>query len=106
MSYSINNLKRPLFSVLIANYNNGKFLKECLQSIFSQTYSNWEIIIVDDASTDNSLLIYKQYLNNNKIKICYNKKNKGVGYTKNKCVLYAKGDICGFIDSDDAIAPA
>jgi glycosyltransferase involved in cell wall biosynthesis len=93
----------PLFSVLVTNYNNGKYLEECLHSIFEQTYSNWEIIIVDDASTDKSLNIYKKYECNEKIQIFINTKNKGVGYSKHKCVSLAKGDICGFVDSDDTI---
>ena len=45
---------QPLFSVLIANYNNGKYLMEAIESVRQQTYINWEIILVDDASTDNS----------------------------------------------------
>lgn len=49
-----------LFSVLIANYNNGKYLMEGINSVYAQTYTNWEIILVDDASTDNSKEIYKE----------------------------------------------
>ncbi len=93
----------PLFSILIANYNNEKYLEECLNSVFHQTYTNWEIIIVDDASTDNSKSIYKKYKKDNRVKIFYNKKNKGCGYTKNKCVQLATGSICGFLDPDDLL---
>ena len=50
----------PLFSVLIANYNNGKYLHEAIASVYAQTYKNWEIILVDDASTDNSRELYKE----------------------------------------------
>lgn len=50
----------PLFSVLIANYNNGKYLMEAINSVYAQTYTNWEIILVDDASTDNFKEIYKE----------------------------------------------
>ncbi|MBO4738767.1 MAG: glycosyltransferase [Bacteroidales bacterium] len=50
----------PLFSVLIANYNNGKYLMEAINSVYAQTYTNWEIILVDDASTDNFKEIYKK----------------------------------------------
>lgn len=96
---------QPLFSVLIANYNNGKYLEACLQSIFSQTYTNWEIVIVDDASIDNSMSIYVKYKNNKQVKIFKNSENKGCGYTKRKCVEYAKGSICGFVDPDDALLP-
>lgn len=60
--------EHPLFSVLIANHNNGRFLEECLQSIFSQTYTNWEIIIVDDASSDNNTDIYLEFAHHPQIK--------------------------------------
>ena len=94
----------PLFSVLIANYNNGEYLEEALQSVFSQTYSNWEIILVDDASTDNSKEIYNKYQNDKRIHIYYNDKNYGCGFTKNRCVKLSNGEICGFLDPDDALA--
>ncbi len=92
------------FSILIANYNNGQFLEECLQSVFDQTYTNWEIILVDDGSTDlKSWEIYEKYKTHPKIKIFINDKNKGCGYTKNRCVKEATGFICGFLDPDDTI---
>ena len=97
-------LKSPLFSILIANYNNGRYLKECLQSIFYQTYSNWEVILVDDASTDNlSFEIYEKYKVHPQVHIFYNPTNKGCGYTKRTCVEKANGQILGFLDPDDAL---
>lgn len=95
----------PPFSVLIANYNNTSYLKETVDSIFKQTYQNWEIIIVDDCSTEDLSEIYKELTSNPKIKIFYNEDNKGVGFTKRKCIELASGDICGFVDPDDAIVP-
>jgi len=95
----------PLFSVLIANYNNGQYLEECLQSVFDQTYTNWEIIIVDDGSTDKiSHKIYQKYSNEDKIRVFKNKENKGCGYTKRRCVAEATGELCGFLDPDDYLA--
>ena len=52
--------KEPLFSILIANYNNGKYLMDAIESVRQQTYANWEIILVDDASTDNSHELYNE----------------------------------------------
>ncbi len=98
-------MSEPLFSILIANYNNGHFLEESLESIYKQTYKNWEIIIVDDCSTDNSLAIYKKIENNLKTKIFYNQENKGAGYAKRRCIEEATGEICGFLDPDDTLAP-
>jgi len=94
---------RPLFSVLIANYNNGKYLNDAMTSIFSQTYDNWEIIIVDDGSRDLSHIIYQKYENDSRIKVHENNKNYGCGYTKRKCVEYSSGEICGFLDPDDLL---
>lgn len=94
----------PLFSVLIANYNNGKYLEQCLSSIMAQTYTDWEIVIVDDASTDNSSDIYEKFIDDKRFTIVLNRKNEGCGYTKRKCVEMAQGDICGFVDADDALA--
>lgn len=95
----------PLFSVLIAQYNNGKYLDEAIDSVRAQTYANWEIILVDDFSADNSRDLYKNYANDERIKIFYNEKNKGCGYTKRRCAELANGEICGFLDPDDALLP-
>jgi len=95
-----------LFSILIANYNNGHFFKDCYRSILAQTYANWEAIIVDDGSTDDSVAIIKQIIgDDSRFKIFLNKENKGCGYTKNKCAELATGEILGFLDPDDALKP-
>ena len=95
-----------LFSILIANYNNGHFFKDCYESIMQQTFTNWEVIIVDDESLDDSVNIIKQLISNDKrFKLFQNIENKGCGYTKNKCAKLASGEILGFVDSDDALKP-
>ncbi|WBV51563.1 glycosyltransferase family 2 protein [Chryseobacterium gambrini] len=94
------------FSVLIANYNNGKFFKECYDSIIAQDYKNWEVIILDDASTDDSVEVIKKLISSDeRFKIYRNEENSGVGITKSKLIELAEGDICGFVDPDDAITP-
>jgi glycosyltransferase involved in cell wall biosynthesis len=98
-----NSSKEPLFSVLIASYNNGNFLPEAIDSVLRQSYSNWEIIIVDDSSTDDSFAIVQQFKNNNKIKFFLNEANKGCGYTKKRCAELASGEILGYLDPDDSI---
>lgn len=94
------------FSILIANYNNGKFFKSCYDSIISQKFTNWEVIILDDCSTDNSLeLINELIKGDSRFKLFENEVNCGVGITKAKLIELANGDICGFVDPDDAISP-
>lgn len=94
-----------LFSILIANYNNGRYLQEAIDSIFAQTYSNWEVIIVDDKSTDNSQQIYDRYVGDTRFHFYYNEENKGCGYTKKRCAELANGEFCGFLDPDDVLLP-
>lgn len=93
----------PLFSVLIANYNNGQYLQEAIDSVLAQSYPNWEIILVDDGSTDNSREIYSTLKDNPRIHIYYNDKNEGCGYTKRRCAELANGELCGFLDADDIL---
>ena len=95
----------PLFSVLIANYNNGGYLQEAIDSVLAQTYDNWEVILVDDKSTDRSGAIYKKYAADGRFKIYYNDENRGCGYSKRRCAELATGELCGFLDPDDALLP-
>ena len=91
-------------SVLIANYNNAKYIDKCLNSIVKQTYKNVEIIFVDDNSSDNSINVAKKY--SNKIKLIKNKVKTGVGCFDQIQTFYtafkkSTGDIIFFLDSDD-----
>ena len=93
------------FSILIANYNNGKYFGDCYHSIISQTYPDWEAIIVDDCSTDDSLVqISLLIANDDRFKLVTNAKNEGCGFTKRRCADLAMGEICGFVDPDDTIS--
>jgi glycosyltransferase involved in cell wall biosynthesis len=93
-----------MFSILVANYNNGDLFKDCWESILKQTYQDFEVVIVDDASTDQSINIIKEIVQNDpRVRIVVNDKNYGCGYTKRRCAEIAKGEICGFVDPDDAI---
>ena len=93
-----------LFSILVAHYNNFEYFKDFYKSVLAQTYQNFEIIIVDDRSTDDSLEKIKKYTaEDSRVKIFENETNRGVGFTKRKCVEMASGEICGFIDPDDAV---
>lgn len=97
-------MSKPLFSLLIANYNNGKYFQDCYKSIVAQTYDNWEVVIVDDGSSDDSVEIIKKIIGeDSRFKIEINTENKGCGFTKRKCAELATGEICAFLDPDDAI---
>ena len=94
------------FSVLVANYNNGKFFRDCYQSILSQSYTDWEVVILDDRSTDNSLQIIRELIGeDSRFRIVEHPKNEGVAVIKAKLIELARGAICGFVDPDDAILP-
>ena len=96
--------KKVLTSIIVVNYNNAKYIKKCLVSLFNQTYALKEIIVVDNFSKDNSLEILKKY--KKKIKIIVNKKRTSEGSFNQiesyyKGFLKSKGDIIFFLDSDD-----
>lgn len=92
------------FSVIIPVYNVEKFIGKCLDSVFQQTYSDYEIVAVNDGSTDSSLKILENYqINNPKLKII-SQKNKGLGGARNTGISNAKGEFLIFLDSDDYIA--
>tara|TARA_B100001121_G_scaffold268204_1_gene251970 strand:- start:1680 stop:2501 length:822 start_codon:yes stop_codon:yes gene_type:complete len=104
--YKIFFMKEIFVSVLILNYNNGKFLDRCIKSCLNQTYKNFEILVYDDKSSDNSLLILKKY-KKRKIKITINKSKKtGIAAFDAKNGYYrlikkSKGTIMFLLDSDD-----
>jgi glycosyltransferase involved in cell wall biosynthesis len=91
------------FSVLMANFNNEKYLETSIKSIISQTFQNWELVIVDDGSTDNSVQIIKPFLKDKRIKLITLKKNRGVGYSKKLGADNCQNDIIGVLDADDKL---
>lgn len=91
------------FSVIIPLYNKSGYIRKTINSVLSQTYKNFEIIIVNDGSTDDSLKIVKEY-ENDKIKI-YSKLNSGVSDTRNYGVNKANYDYIAFLDADDVFLP-
>ena len=94
-------------SLVIPLYNKEKYIVECLQSILAQTYPPSEIVIVNDCSTDNSVFVIEQFINEQKpsvqIKIAQNDVNSGPGITRNKGVEIATSDYVMFLDADDRI---
>lgn len=93
--------KQNKISIIVPVYNSEKYISKCLDSLVNQTYSNIEIIVINDGSIDNSDKIIKKY-NDKRIKY-YNKKNEGIGKTRNYGIDKATGEYVMFIDSDDYI---
>ena len=90
-------------SIIIPAYNSEKYIKKCLDSILEQTYKNYEIIIVNDGSTDNTSKIIDEYKNEYEFIKVINISNHGQGYARNIALSQASGDYILFLDSDDFI---
>lgn len=88
------------FSVIVPVYNTQEYLKRCIESVLNQTYKNYEIILINDGSTDNSLEILKKYESNKKVKVI-SQKNHGLSYTRNVGISHATGNYIILLDSDD-----
>lgn len=93
----------PLISVIVPVYNVDRYIGECLTSLINQTYTNLEIICVDDGSSDNSGVICDQYAAHDKRIKVFHQKNKGAGAARNFALKHVQGKYIGFIDSDDYI---
>ena len=102
-------IENNIVSVIIPNYNNEYFIKEVIEHILKNTYTNIEIIIVDDKSTDNSVKIvetnFKKEIESRKIRLFLNTENSGTYYCRNKGILLSNGSFIFFVDGDDYIGP-
>lgn len=94
-------MDKPKYSILIPVYNVEKYVEECLDSVLNQTYPDFEIIIIDDGSTDSSGEICDKYAQKDvRIKV-YHQENQGLMMSRKNAVLYASGLYCLFLDADD-----
>ena len=97
---------KPLISVLMGIYNCEATLPDAIQSIIDQTYSNWELIMCDDGSTDGTAACARTFATkDSRIRFLSNGKNCGLGYTLNQCLKHAKGDFVARMDGDDLCSP-
>ena len=94
-----------LVSIIMPSYNTGKFIAETINSVLNQTYKNWELIIVDDCSTDNTDEVVEQFLIDKRINYLKNEKNSGAAVSRNRALKEAKGKWIAFLDSDDLWMP-
>ncbi len=97
---------QPKISIIIPVYNTEQYLQECLDSVLNQTFADFEVICIDDGSTDNSYLILEKYAKkDSRIKIFKNHSNIGCVATKNKAISKSQGEYIYPLDSDDIILP-
>lgn len=97
------NHQLPLISIIVPMHNAEKYIQRCIESIFKQSYKNYEIVLVDDHSTDNTLQLCRDSYNENRIIISSNSGGKGVSAARNFGINLAHGDYITFIDSDDIV---
>ena len=90
-----------LVSIIMPSYNTGRFIKETIESVLDQSYPAWELIIVDDCSTDNTDEVVNQYLVDERIRYIKNDTNSGAAVSRNRALREAKGKWIAFLDSDD-----
>ncbi len=101
----IKNYIPGLVSIVTPSYNTAQFIGETIRSVQAQTYSNWEMIIVDDCSTDDTDDVVREYLKDNRIKYLKNPHNSGAAVSRNYALREAKGEWIAFLDSDDIWLP-
>ena len=99
-------MNEPLVSIITPVYNAERFLSDTIKSVQNQTYKNWEILLIDDCSKDNSAQIIKEFQQyDNRIKYIKLKKNSGASVSRNEGIRNAKGRFIAFVDSDDIWKP-
>ena len=104
MNKTINN--SFLVSIVVPVYNAEKFLKDTIKTVTNQTYENWELLLVDDCSTDKSVKIIMEYQQKDKrIKLFLNSKNSGAAISRNKGIEESRGRYIAFLDADDLWEP-
>lgn len=92
----------PLVTVIMPVYNAERYMQQSIESIIAQTYQNWELLIVDDGSTDSSVQIMQKYCSRDRrIQMIPSTGNEGVASARNKGIQTAKGEYIAFLDSDD-----
>ena len=84
-------MNEGLVSIIMPSWNTGKYIAESIQCVIDQTYSNWELLIVDDCSTDNTDEIVAPFLQDRRIKYYKNEKNSGAALTRNRAMREAGG---------------
>ena len=98
-------MKEGLVSIIMPSWNTGRFIAESIECVINQTYKDWELLIVDDCSTDDTDEVVSRYLTDSRIKYLKNEKNCGAALTRNRALREARGEWIAFLDSDDLWMP-
>lgn len=99
-------MEQPLVSIITPMYNSSKFILDCIKSIQNQTYQNWELWLIDDASKDNTLEVIKPFVEkDSRINLLENSNNSGAAVSRNLGIEIANGDYIAFLDADDLWLP-
>jgi glycosyltransferase involved in cell wall biosynthesis len=98
-------MSSPKVSVLIPTYNYAHYLDETIQSVMDQTFTDFELVIVDNCSTDNTRAVVEKYLDDKRVSFYINERNIGLVGNWNKCLDYAKGEYIKFLCADDKFHP-
>lgn len=96
---------KPVVSINLCCYNSEKYLRETLQSIADQTYKNWELVIVNDGSTDSTESIIFEFRDRGYPIVYHFQQNRGLQFSRNKAIELSRGDYLAFIDHDDILMP-
>lgn len=100
------NFEKDLVSIVTPNFNCVHFIAQTIESVLSQTYKNWEMLIIDDCSTDGSYEIALEYAQkDSRIKVFRNEKNSGAAISRNRAIEESQGEYLAFLDSDDLWIP-
>lgn len=90
-------------SIIVPVYNTEKYIEDCIKSVIHQTYLNWELVLIDDGSTDSSYLICKKYADEDSRICLYRQSNKGQGAARNYALSVCHGEYITYLDSDDMV---
>lgn len=93
--------EKEKIDIILPNYNSSLFIAETINSVLNQSYKNWKLIIVDDFSDKETTDILKKFSSNKKIKVFWQKKNRGAGFCRNYAIKKSNSPFIAFIDSDD-----
>lgn len=95
-------MNKPLVSIITPCFNSASFLETTIRSVLKQSYTNWELLLIDDCSTDKTLEVILKFKNNDsRIKLFQNEKNVGVANSRNVGLRHSNGTFLAFLDSDD-----